>query len=60
VAIYKEEALPAPKALNVSSLNILAQKSSPKLRMNQFQVSARPQSVVGITRLCPPAAKPSR
>jgi hypothetical protein len=34
VAIYKEEALPAPKALNISSLNILAQKSSPKLRMN--------------------------
>jgi hypothetical protein len=42
-APYKEEALPAPKALNVSSLNILAQKSSPKLRMNQFQMIARAQ-----------------
>jgi hypothetical protein len=35
-AIYKDDAFQTRKALSFSSLNILTQKSSPKVRENRF------------------------
>jgi len=35
-AVYKDEAFQTRKALSFSSLNILTQKSSPKVRENQM------------------------